>query len=55
MDRKVKHHDKPGHQRWLYHLSDMGLFKALMIIWGVCLLAVLGALLLVKAVITGFK
>ena len=62
MDRKVikkrlKHHhlDKPTHQRWLYKLSDVGLFKAMLIIWGVCLVAIAGALLLVKAVLSGFK
>lgn len=56
MDRKIKHHlDKPPRQRWLYKLSDMGLFKAIAIIWGICLLAIAVALSLVKAVLSAFK
>jgi hypothetical protein len=57
MDRKIKnnHSDKPSHQRWLYQLADMGLFKALFIIWGVCILAVVVALLLVKATLSSLK
>ena len=55
MDRKVKHYDKPLRQRWLYQLAEKGLFKAIAIIWGVCILAIVGALLLVKAVVSFFK
>ena len=57
MDRKVKdkHYDKPSHQRWLYQLADIGLVKAVMIIWGICVLAIVATLLLVKAVLAGFK
>jgi hypothetical protein len=57
MDRKVKqsHLDKPGHQRWLYKLSDMHLFKAIALIWLICLLAIAFSLLLAKAVISFFK
>jgi hypothetical protein len=32
----MKHYDKPGHQRWLYQLSDMSWVKALTVIWGIC-------------------
>lgn len=57
MDRKVKNHhlDKPTHQRWLYKLADIGLVKAIMIIWGVCILAVVASLFVLKAVLSGFK
>jgi uncharacterized membrane protein len=57
MDRKVtgKHSDKPAHQRWLYQLADIGLFKAILIIWGVCVLALVLALFLIKITISSFK
>ncbi len=55
MDRKVKHYDKPGYQRWLYQLSDLGLVKALTIIWGVCIVTVIIAVLLVKFILTYFE
>jgi len=51
----MSHFDKPTHQRWLYRLADNGLVKAIMIIWGICLVAFLGAILLAKAVIDHFK
>ena len=52
MVRKViRHNDKPKHQRWLYHLSDHSWFKALIIIWAVCILAIGLALLLVKGIL----
>jgi hypothetical protein len=51
----MKHLDKPKHQRWLYHLSDLGLFKAILIIWLVCWLAIGAALVMTKAVIAFFK
>ncbi len=52
MDRKIKHYDKPGHQRWLYRLSDLGLIKAITIIWGICIVTIIVTLLLVKLVLT---
>ena len=59
MDRKVKpknyHHDKPTHQRWLYQLSDMGLFKAILIIWLITWIAIAFALGLAKSIISFFK
>lgn len=57
MDRKIKrtHYDKPKHQRWLYQLADIGLVKAILLIWGVCVLAIIVALFLVKAVVANFK
>ena len=57
MDRKIKnkHYDKPPHQRWLYQLSDHGLGKALLIIWGICVLIMVGTLLLIKAILSSFK
>ena len=57
MDRKIKraHNDKPKHQRWLYHLSDMGLFKAILIIWLITWIAIGVALGLAKAIISIFK
>jgi len=51
----MSHHDKPTHQRWLYRLADNGIIKAIMIIWGICLMAIFGALLLIKAVLAYFK
>mgnify|MGYP003353191852 CR=1 FL=1 len=38
MDRKIKnvthrHSDKPEHQRWLYHMLDWGLGKAMLVVW----------------------
>jgi signal recognition particle receptor subunit beta len=57
MDRKVKikYYDIPGHQRWLYKLSDYGLVKAIMLIWGICLLLLVASFLLVKLVLAFFK
>ena len=52
MDRKVTHYDKPGHQRWLYQLSDLGLVKAITIVWGICIVTIIIALILVKIVLT---
>jgi hypothetical protein len=52
MDRKVKHYDKPGHQRWLYRLSDFGLVKAILIIWGICFVIIVVTLILVKFILT---
>lgn len=52
---KHKHHDKPSHQRWLYQLSDYGIVKALLIIWGIFILILIGTILLIKAVVTHFK
>ncbi len=51
----MRHNDKPKHQRWLYHLADMGLGKAILIIWAICLLTIAGALLLAKSIISIFK
>jgi uncharacterized membrane protein len=51
----MKHLDKPKHQRWLYILSDMGLFKAILIIWMICFLAIGVAMGLAKAIISFFK
>jgi len=57
MDRKVKNHhlDKPSHQRWLYKLADIGMFKAILIIWGICLLIIIATIFTIKAVLSGFK
>ena len=57
MDRKVKdnHLDKPSHQRWLYKLADIGLVKAILIIWGLCILIILATLGIVKAVLSSLK
>ena len=55
MVRKITHYDKPGHQRWLYRLADMGIVKAILVIWLICLLAIGLSLLMVKFVISIFK
>ena len=57
MDRKIKnkHLDKPTHQRWLYQLSDIGLVKAIMLIWGVCILIIVITLVLVKYTLAWIK
>jgi len=51
----MKHYDKPAHQRWLYILSDLGLFKAILVIWLVCWLTIGASLAMVKALISVFK
>lgn len=56
MDRKVikkksLHTDKPPHQRWLYQLSDLGLIKATLIIWGACWAIIGITMLLIKAIL----
>lgn len=55
MDRKVKHYDKPAHQRWLYRLSDMGIVKAIMVIWAICWILIGLSIILVKVVISYFE
>jgi len=57
MDRKVKnkHYDKPLHQRWLYQLADIGLVKAIMIVWGILALVLIATLFVAKALLSGFK
>lgn len=57
MDRKVKnkHYDKPSHQRWLYQLADIGLVKAIMIVWGILALVLIATLFVAKALLSGFK
>lgn len=55
MDRKMRHYDKPGHQRWLYRLADLGLVKAIILIWAICWAIIVMSLLLAKAVISYFK
>ena len=51
----MKHLDKPKHQRWLYRLSDLGLVKAIMIIWGICCIVIIVTLVLIKTLLSHFK
>ena len=51
MKKKNLHYDKPPHQRWLYQLSDLGLVRAMLIIWGACWAVIVITLLLIKAIL----
>ncbi len=57
MDGKIKytHYDKPAHQRWLYRLADLGIVRAIMFIWALCIILIVVSLLAVKAVLWNFK
>ena len=51
----MKHQDKPWHQRWLYELADMGIVKAIMLIWAICWIIVGISVLAIKALFSHFK
>lgn len=60
MDRKIKnvthrHSDKPEHQRWLYHMLDWGLGKAMLVVWLIVIGTLVLTLVVLKWIFNGFK